>query len=68
MGREGIAGLLFKRPEYVVAFRIVDERATSHPTFELEVPFHQYSAWRVGDRMPVYMNTTDGQHWNVSRV
>lgn len=65
--RERTKGLIFKRPEYLVALQMIDEAAKSHPTLQREVLFHEYSAVTVGDKIDVTMYTSNGHTWYFSR-
>jgi len=64
--REGTRGLIFKKPDYVIALQIVDERATTNPTQERRVPFHQYCAVNIGDTMGVHLYSPDQKMWFFS--
>jgi len=65
--RERTKGLIFKRPEYLVALQIVDEAAQTRPTMQRELPFHQYSGMNVGDKVDVTIYTPNGHTWYFSR-
>ncbi|MGD9276916.1 MAG: hypothetical protein PVJ67_07125 [Candidatus Pacearchaeota archaeon] len=64
--REGTRGLIFKKPEYVVALQLTDKSATINPTQERRVPFHQYCSVNVGDKMEVYLYSSDQEMWFFS--
>lgn len=65
--RERTKGLIFKKPEYLVALQIVDEAATTRPTMQRELSFHQYSVVNIGDKIDVTMYTPNGHTWYFSR-
>jgi hypothetical protein len=64
--QEGTRGFIFKKPDYVVALQIVDERLTTRPTQERRVSFHQYCAVNVGDTMGVHLYSSDQKMWFFS--
>ena len=65
--RERTKGLIFKRPEYLVALQVVDETVTASPTLQRELSFHQYSTMNVGDNVNITMYTKNGRNWYFSR-
>ena len=60
---EGTKGWIFKRPEYVVAFHILEG---IRPTTEYAVPFHQYCSLNVGDTVTLTMYSNNGDSWYFS--
>lgn len=63
---ERTKGLIFKKPEYLIAFKVVDKNVTFHPIGQHELSFPQYSALKVGDKVGVTMYSKNKHTWFFS--
>jgi hypothetical protein len=63
--RERTKGLIFRKPQYIVALKVVD-RTEKLVTVQRELSYDKYCALNVGDKVRVTMYTQDKKTWFFS--
>lgn len=64
---EGSKGLIFKKPQYLVALQAVDDKEITKPPMKVEVPFHRYQKMEIDSEIDVGMYSPDGRTWWFSK-
>ncbi len=60
-------GRIFLKKEYIVYFKITDEKAKTHPVVERETSYRQFCKMEIGKTYDVTAYTPNGRNWYFSR-